>query len=146
MLTFLGSAFGIYSAITNYTAAGMATGITQDALEEAKDQMDEAAKDEKSAELVGKIMDSVSADISEDKIKNNAIASGIANLLTLVGAILMWGLDKKGFYLYVLGVIVAVVAPLMIYDGFLGFIGSGMIAFMGIIFSVLYFLNVKHMR
>ncbi|WP_255069779.1 hypothetical protein [Lacihabitans sp. LS3-19] len=146
VLTFLGSAFGIYSAITNYTAAGMATGITQDALEEAKDQMDEAAKDEKSAELVGKIMDSVSADISEDKIKNNAIASGIANLLTLVGAILMWGLDKKGFYLYVLGVIVAVVAPLMIYDGFLGFIGSGMIAFMGIIFSVLYFLNVKHMR
>jgi hypothetical protein len=145
VLTFLGSAFGIYSAITNYTAAGLASGVTQEALETAKDQIDEQAKDEESAEIVNKIMDSVSGDISEEKIKNSALASGIANILTLIGAVLMWGLNKKGFFLYIAGTLVAIVAPLVIYDGFLGFIGSGMIAFMGIIFCVLYFLNVKHM-
>lgn len=90
-------------------------------------------------------MDSVSGDLSEEKIKNSALASGIANILTLIGAVLMWGLNKKGFFLYIAGTLVAIVAPLVIYDGFLGFIGSGMIAFMGIIFCVLYFLNVKHM-
>ena len=145
VLTFLGSAFGIYSAITNYTAAGLASGVTQEALETAKDQIDEQAQDEESAEIVNKIMDSVSGDLSEEKIKNSALASGIANILTLIGAVLMWGLNKKGFFLYIAGTLVAIVAPLVIYDGFLGFIGSGMIAFMGIIFCVLYFLNVKHM-
>ncbi|HLO43673.1 MAG TPA: hypothetical protein VK175_05015 [Leadbetterella sp.] len=145
VLTFLGSAFGIYSAITNYTAAGLASGVTQEALETAKDQIDEQAQDEESAEIVNKIMDSVSGDLSEEKIKNSALASGIANILTLIGAVLMWGLNKKGFFLYIAGTLVAIVAPLVIYDGFLGFIGSGMIAFLGIIFCVLYFLNVKHM-
>ncbi|MCP9755048.1 hypothetical protein EGI26_07765 [Lacihabitans sp. CCS-44] len=145
VLTFLGSAFGIYSAITNYSAADMASGLTQEAMENAKDQIEEQAEDEKSAEMVNKIMDSVSNDISEVKIKNGAIASGIANILTLLGAVLMWGLNKKGFFIYVAGTLVAIIAPLVIYDGFLGFIGSGMIAFVGIIFCVLYFLNIKHM-
>jgi hypothetical protein len=145
VLTFLGSAFGIYSAITNYSAAGMASGLTQEAMENAKDQIEEQAEDEKSTEMVNKIMDSVSNDISELKIKNGAIASGIANILTLLGAVLMWGLNKKGFFIYVAGTLVAIIAPLVIYDGFLGFIGSGMIAFVGIIFCVLYFLNIKHM-
>lgn len=145
VLTFLGSAFGIYNAITTYSAAGIATGLTQEAMENAKDQIDEQAQDEKSAEMVNKIMDSVSNDLSEEKIKNGALASGVANILTLIGAVLMWGLNKKGFFIYIAGTLVAIVAPLVIYDGFLGFVGSGMIAFVGIIFCVLYFLNVKHM-
>jgi phage-related protein len=144
-MTFLGSAFGIYNAITTYSAAGMTTGLTQEAMENAKDQIDEQAQDEKSAEIVNKIMDSVSNDLSEEKVRNGALASGIANILTLIGAVLMWGLNKKGFFIYIAGTLVAIIAPLVIYDGFLGFIGSGMIAFVGIIFCVLYFLNIKYM-
>ena len=115
-------------------------------METAKDQIDEAANDEKGAELANKILDNVTSNITEDKIKNNAVASGIAAILTLVGAILMWGLNKKGFYIYVAGTIVSIVAPLVIYEGFMGLLGSGAIAFFGIIFVVLYFLNLKHMR
>jgi hypothetical protein len=146
ILTFIGSGFGIYSAVTNYTSAGFASEVTKDAMETAKDQIDEAANDEKGAELANKILDNVTSNITEDKIKNNAVASGIAAILTLVGAILMWGLNKKGFYIYVAGTIVSIVAPLVIYEGFMGLLGSGAIAFFGIIFVVLYFLNLKHMR
>ena len=145
VLTFLGSGFGIYSAITNYTGASFASGITQDAMETAKDQIEEEAGDEKGAALANKILDSVSSNITEDKIRKNAMASGIASILTLVGAILMWGLNKKGYLVYVIGTLVSIVAPLVIYDGFMGFLGSGFIAFFGIIFCVLYFLNLKHM-
>lgn len=146
ILTFIGSGFGIYSAVTNYTSAGFASEVTKDAMETAKDQIDEAANDEKGAELANKILDNVTSNITEDKIKNNAVASGIAAILTLVGAILMWGLNKKGFYIYVAGTIVSIVAPMVIYEGFMGLLGSGAIAFFGIIFVVLYFLNLKHMR
>jgi hypothetical protein len=59
---------------------------------------------------------------------------------------LMWGLDKKGFWLYLAGTAVTIIAPLMIYDGIMGMAASGSAAFIGILFSILYFLNVKHLN
>ena len=145
ILTFIGSGFGIYSAISNYTQAGMTSELTKDAMEQSRDQIEESA-DEKSAEIVNKMLDSVESNLTEDKVRDGAIASGIANILTLVGAVLMWGLNKKGFYLYLIGALVSVIAALFIYDGILSAIASAGIGFFSIIFCVLYFVNLKHLR
>jgi hypothetical protein len=75
VLTFLGSAMGLYSAITNYSAAGVASGVTQEAFDEIKDKIEEEGEDQPGSKFAGKILDSVSENLTEEKIKNaNSLA------------------------------------------------------------------------
>jgi hypothetical protein len=146
VLTFIGSGYSIFNAISSYSSADVAVGLTQDVMDEAMDKIEDEAESEKEAALANKILGSVSEGMTAPNIKNSAIASGISALLTLIGAILMWSLNKKGFYLYVIGVAVGILAPMLIFGGILGAASSGVLAFVGVLFSVLYGLNLKHMH
>ena len=92
-----------------------------------------------------------SIQVTINAIIENAVAIGVfemlASALGIFGAILMFKLNKKGYYLYILAKIVGVIAPLVII-GFnvLTISIYSFIAFIGIIFIVLYGLNVKYMR
>lgn len=143
VLTFIASGYGIFGAISSYTSAEMAVGVAKDAMDEAQDQIE--AENEEVPDFVGKLLGSVSEGFTVENVKNSAIASGIGNILTLLGAILMWGLAKKGYFIYLAGTAVLIIAPLFIYEGFVGAAGSGGAAFVGILFGVLYGLNLKHM-
>lgn len=144
VLTFIGSAWSIYGAVTNYTSAEMAVGVAKDAMDEAQDQIE--AGNEEVPDFVGKLLGSVGEGMTVENVKNSAIANGISAILTLLGAILMWGLNKKGFWLYVGGTLIAILAPLFIYEGLIGVAASGGTAFIGIIFCVLYGINLKYMK
>ncbi|MGR3809365.1 hypothetical protein [Jiulongibacter sp. NS-SX5] len=146
ILTFIGSGYGIFNAITSYTNAEVAVGLTGDVMEEAMDQIEDEADTEQEAKMATKIMGAVTDGLTVENIQNMSIANGISALLCLLGAILMWSLDKKGFWLYVIGTAVGVIAPLMIYKGLLGAMAGGGMAFIGILFVVLYALNLKHLR
>jgi membrane associated rhomboid family serine protease len=141
VLTFIYSGFEIYNAVTSYTSAEMAVGVAKDAMDEAQDQIEA----EDVPDFVGKLLGSVSEGLTVENMRNSAMASGIGNILTLLGAILMWGLNKKGYFTYIAGNIVLVLAPLFIYEGFVGAAGSSGAAFIAILFGVLYGLNLKHM-
>jgi hypothetical protein len=146
ILTFFGSGYGLINAISSYKNAEIAAGLTTDLLGEAMDQIEEEADNEAETEIAQKIMGAVTKGLTAENISNMAIANGISSLLCLIGAVLMWGLDKKGFYLYVIGTLTGVVAPIVIYKGLLGAVAGGGIAFVGIIFVILYVLNLKHLR
>ncbi len=146
ILTFIGSGYSIFNAISSYKNAEIAAGITGEIMDDAMDQIEEQAETESETEIAQNIMGSVSEGLTPKNIENMSIANGISAILCLVGAVLMWGLDKKGFYLYVIGTLVGIIAPIMIYKGILGAVAGGGIAFFGIIFVILYGLNLKHMR
>jgi predicted cobalt transporter CbtA len=100
----------------------------------------------KSAEAAANMMKSLVGGISAETIKNNAYASILAAILTLIGAIMMWKLRKIGFWIYVLGTVIGIVAPLIIYSGnLLGAISAIGIGFFGILFVVLYAINKKQL-
>ncbi len=145
ILTFIGSAYGIFQAITSYTTADVTVGVAKDAMEEVTDQIEDQADSEKEAEMANKIIGSITDGLTVENVKQIGIASGISNLLTLLGAILMWGLNKKGFWLYAIGTAIIIFAPIFIYGGFMGAAAGGVYAFIGILFCVLYGMNLKHM-
>jgi hypothetical protein len=100
----------------------------------------------KSAEAAANMMKSLVGGISAETIKNNAYASILAAILTLIGAIMMWNLRKIGFWIYVLGTVIGIVAPLIIYSGnLIGAISSIGIGFFGVLFVVLYAINKKQL-
>jgi hypothetical protein len=60
---------------------------------------------------------------------------------------MMWNLKKAGFYLYIAGIIILVVAPIiMMGTGVVGLISSGMTALIGVVFIAMYAANLKDMR
>lgn len=142
ILSFIGSGWGIYSGLNNYNMADTAYGVVNETFEKAQEEID----GQEGAEAVGKLFQSIGDSMSPEKIRNGGIATSVTSIITLIGAILMWGLRKTGFYVYVVGAISAIIAPMVIFGGFGGMIASGGAAFGGILFIILYALNLKHMR
>ena len=110
-------------------------------MKNTKDQVNQLSN---TPDFVKQIMGSVAADMNPDFLRKLAIFKFISNLLTLTGAILMWNLKKTGFYLYVAGIIVLVAAPLTM-GKLVGAIGATIIGFVGVVFIVMYAVNLKQM-
>ena len=66
------------------------------------------------------------------------------SLLTLIGAILMFNLRRVGWYVYVAGVVVGLIAPVVLV-GFTA-LNATFGVFFSMIFAALYWLQLKEMR
>ena len=72
----------------------------------------------------------------------------IANIFSLIGVIMMWRLEKIGFYLYVVAELITNFFSLNISTGEEG-PQYGSLAFsilLDLVFIVMYFMNLKHMK
>lgn len=142
ILTFIGSGWGVVKAVQNYFTADVTAQIGTGAIQTAQDQISE--KGVKAPDFVKQIIGSVEADMNPDFLRKLAIFSFISSLLTLSGAIVMWNLKKFGFYMYILGIIIEVIAPLTM-GKLVGAIGASIMGFVGVIFIVMYAVNLKQM-
>lgn len=145
ILTFIFSGYSIFKSVSEFVSAEETVGLTKDVMDDALDKAEEGVKSEKEAKMLESIVGSITKGISVENMKNNALATGISCLLTLLGAILMWGLNKKGFYLYIIGSLISIFGPIFIFQGFIGMAAGGFTAFFSVLFCVLYGLNLKHM-
>jgi len=153
ILTFIGSGWSIISNIWAYskakeTAQAFSKNIihSQDSLTN-KDSVS-LNQNRKNKNVFGeKMMRSVSKLMTVDNIRKAAIGTLIASLFTLTGALMMWWLNRKGFYLYILGVIIGLLIPFYLYGGNLVAVGiSSATGFFGLVFIAMYALNLKSMK
>lgn len=71
----------------------------------------------------------------------NLIASIVLTIVSLVGVIMMWKLQKKGFFVYAAASVLGLIVPLIFGVSF-----SVFGAIIAILFIVLYGLNLKHLK
>ena len=94
-----------------------------------------------------KMMLSVSKMMTVENIQKSAMGAIIAAIFTLSGAILMWWLRRKGFYIYIAGILIGIIVPFYLYGNNLMAIGvSSFSSFFGLVFIALYALNIKSLR
>ncbi len=79
-----------------------------------------------------------------DEIRLLAVAQFFYSLITLVGAILMFQLRRVGFWVYIAGIAVGLLLPVVLV-GF-GALNTSFGVFFSIIFAGLYWLNLKDMH
>jgi hypothetical protein len=148
ILTFIGSGYGIVDSVIDYFGAEKAeqiVGQVDETMDEAMDEIGESEEGEKAAELMETMVGDMMSSLTAENIRRLSIMSLISNILTLLGALLMWRLNKKGFYSYIAGIVILIISPLIILEGLIGLATAGFIGFIGVIFIVLYGLNLKHM-
>jgi hypothetical protein len=106
----------------------------------------EIDSDDQGAVFAQKFATDMLGAINSENIKNNALTSILASLFTLFGALLMWNLRSIGFWVYVAGTLISIIAPLIIYQGnILGGLSAILIGFIGLVFIVLYAINKKQL-
>lgn len=144
ILTFIGSGWGIVDSVLDYSSADLAGSIASEAIAEVQEKIDE---EEEVPAFVSSIFGSMSEGLTPANIRKLGVMELVSNVLTLIGGIMMWGLRKTGFWLYCGGITFLVIAPLIIFNkGIIGIAASGITGFFGVIFIVLYAINLKHMK
>ena len=138
--------YGLISQGFAYFTADKQAAVLTAARDKVNADMEKVDENNKGADFAKKIADSMNT--SPEKIKLGAIASMAAAILCLLGAFLMWQLKKTGFYAYVAGTLIGVISPFVIFGtaNFMAIISSVMIGFIGLIFVILYGVNLRHMR
>jgi 1,4-dihydroxy-2-naphthoate octaprenyltransferase len=149
ILTFLGSGYSLVTNISNYLNANVSSSFVQQTLDDTQSKIEKDLDgDEKANDMANRMISDASKLASPENLKKSALFSILASVMTLGGALLMFMLRKPGFWLYVAGTLVSIIAPLVIY-GTTNILGLGMtilISFFGILFVVLYALNLKQLR
>jgi hypothetical protein len=148
VLSFIGSTFGILSGLADFNNADVKAELSRQMIEEQKEKaMDKAVTaDQKS--FMEKMFSGANELMDTVKVKQNSLFSIMSNILTLVGAVLMFRLKRTGFGIYVLGIGVFIAAPLVIFgpSNIFGLMMTFLLGLIGVLFVILYWLNIKHMR
>ena len=140
VLTFIGSALSLFDAfmtLVQTDAASNTPRIERTYTPEQQKQLPKQYFEDRSA-------GDESAPTDPDRIRLLSIAQFPYALLTLVGAILMFRLRRVGFWVYVAGVVVGLVLPIMLV-GF-GALNTSFGVFFSILFAGLYWLNLTDMH
>ena len=154
VLTFIGSSWLI---VTNIWAYGTASKSAEMISAATKMEVNDSAfqKDSTQAKVIRKkrslfgekMMLSVAKIMTADNIRKNAAGTILSALITLFGALFMWWLKRRGFYIYIAGTMLGIGIPLYFYGVNMTSIGISFFpGFFGLVFTALYALNIKSLR
>lgn len=141
--TFLGSTYTLFKGVQSFFFSNAASDVISTSKEIAKEEL----KNKPHGEQAGKLIDSFTSGFTAENMQAMGIVMMISGLITLAAALLMWNRRKIGFYFYVLGILALLIPPFIIFKGtLLGGFMSMVEGFFGVIFCVLYGLNLKHLK
>lgn len=144
-LTFISSVFGLWTQSERLWNPGILAEETRERFETVREKLDQQAGNADAKTMDG-MFESIIEQTTPETIKTGAIIMLIFESISLYAAYLMWNLQRKGFYLYMAGIAVAFLAPLLIIGGWLGFITSIAGILLSIFMLILYAFNLKHMQ
>lgn len=146
ILTFIGSGWGIISESIKYFSASSQAASIAVTKEKVNSDLQQNKDSSEGARFAQKMVNSIAT--SPEKIRKGALANGGGAILCLAGAFMMWNLKRKGFYLYLAGTLIGIISPFVVFgsNNFIAILSSVVIGFIGLIFLILYGVNLKHMK
>ncbi len=146
ILSFIGGAWGVIGGIIN-----MAAGNDSAAVAEMSAEMDQAQAelgDDAASQIAGDMMNAAGdfAVKAAENAKSIGIANIVLSLLSLAGVWMMWNLKKTGFYVYTVATICGLAVPLIFLGvNLMSMLSVGIGGLFGVLFIILYGVNLKHM-
>ena len=148
-LTIFVSTYMIFSAFSGLSDPESTVKAMTNSMESWESVLQEAVKNDPSGQSkVDELMGEIASANTSSNMRDNSFFSLVSNVLTLIGALLMLRLKKNGLRLYILGAIITVVAPVLVFgsDNIMGFSLALMAGLSGALFVLLYALKMKYME
>ena len=151
ILTFIGSGWAIVSSVYTYASLDKYAAILSEQVPVRGDSTfadsTKAVRHNERRVFAERLKTSFTKILDKDNIRKLAIGNFIAALFTLGGAILMFRLNRTGFYLYIIGVLIGLAVPFLLFGNDLIAVGAASFNnFFGLVFIALYALNLKAMN
>lgn len=147
LLTFFSCISGLWTQSERMWRPATAADNLITVLEQVREQTETQATDEAGAAFVERMFDSLlEEEINATNMRKSAIIHLIYESLTLFGAYWMWNRQRNGFFMYLGGIGVVIVASLLAIGGWFGLVSVliGGTLFSSI-FAVLYATQLKYM-
>ncbi|MBA2249230.1 MAG: hypothetical protein H0W12_03460, partial [Chitinophagaceae bacterium] len=143
ILTFVGSSFAIFNNGYSYITADKAAAVLDSSKTRLQTNNDKRDQNNPGHKFAVRMFSTLSASMTPENIREIAIGNVIASAICLIGALFMWKLRRYGWYIYILGVAAGVAVPfLIIGNNFISVASSAFTGFFGLLFIVLYGLNI----
>jgi uncharacterized membrane protein len=148
ILTFIGSSYGLLSGTYSYFTAEKTARDAQEAANVFNTKKQPTNNADKKGEAIAKnILNTMADAFTTENVRKLSISEIIGALLCLAGALLMWQINKKGYILYVAGVLLGIIIPFILFgNNIMGIIMSVISGFVGLVFCILYGVNLKDMK
>lgn len=149
VLTFIGSVFNIYSGLSSYITADSAP-LVAEKIEEIFDETMEDIDEKQLSDEQKSFFEQITAGVNESLVPANvrklSLVKLFSGLIILIGALFMWKLREKGFFLYVLGSIFSLVGPILVLSGIALWMAIGVPILVTVIFVSVYAYHLKYMH
>jgi hypothetical protein len=142
ILTLSWNAYKFYGAIPNTFSPETVMANKEQANELMTDMLSKYVS-EKDLDKIEETQVETAKMFEKDKLVTSGGVSLISSLLLILGAIWMWGLQKRGFWVYIAGNVVGILAPIIIFGGSIGWSVAFMSLIAAGIFTGLYAANLK---
>ena len=148
-ITMFASSWIIISSFTSLMDPEVVSKGFSAELQKFEDQFEQISK--KDPEVTSRLEDLLSKTAvanTTSNMRDHSLFSLISNILTLIGASLMLRLKRNGFRLYLLGTILGIVTPLLVF-GTSNLLGIGFAfyaGFFGLLFTILYATKLKYLN
>ena len=143
-LTFMSAVSGLWTQSERLWNPGITADKTRETFEAVRENLEKQSATA-ADNTMDKMFEAVIEQTTAENIKTGAIIMLIFESLSLYAAYLMWNLQRRGFYLYLGGMAVAFLAPLLMIGGWMGVITAMAGVFFSIFMAILYAFNLKHM-
>lgn len=143
-LTFMSAVSGLWTQSERFWNPGITADKTRETFEAVRENLDRQGNTAE-VKTMDKMFEAIIEQTTPENIKTGAIIMLIFESLSLYAAYLMWNLQRRGFYLYLGGMAVAFLAPLLMIGGWMGVITAMAGVFFSIFMAILYAVNLKHM-
>ena len=144
-LTFMSAVSGLWSQSERLWNPGIMADKTRETFETVRENV-EAQANGADTKVMQAMFASVIENTTSETITISAIIMLVFESISLFAAYLMYNLEKKGFYLYLAGIAVAFLAPIILIGGWLGFITAASSVFISIFMAIFYAVNLKHLQ
>jgi len=140
----MSSVSGLWTQSERLWSPGITADKTRETFELVRENLDRQQQTAQ-AKTMDAMFEAVIEQTTADSIRKGSIIMLIFESLSLYAAYLMWNLQRKGYYLYLAGIGVGFVAPLVLIGGWLGVITAMAGGILSTVLAILYAFNLKHM-
>lgn len=147
ILTFVGSGLGLINGVYQYITAEKAASQMAIQKKQAAEDIKRSGKNDAETRFAGKMVASIGS-LKASDVKKGGLLAVLAAVFCITGAFMMWRLRKTGYFVYIIGILTGIISPFIVFGStnLAAILGSTMVGFIGIVFIILYGVNVKHMH
>ncbi|HTC01618.1 MAG TPA: hypothetical protein VK705_13140 [Ferruginibacter sp.] len=147
ILSFVLNGFSFVNNMSVFNEPSKEATILLTEMQQQQASITKANADEATKEQLTQMLSKFTATITTAMVKKMSLFSVIAAIICLIGTSLMWRMKKAGFHFFIVGTLISILAPFILFGGNgLSLLIAAIMSIIWLILLSLFAVNLKFME